>query len=275
MAANVKDVSTAEFADEVLDRSGTVPVVVDFWAEWCGPCKVLGPVLERLAGEDGAAWELAKVDVDANPRLAGQYGVQGIPTVVAFKDGQPVARFTGAVPEAQVREFLGGLAPSELDLMTSAGYAALERGDETEASRTWASVLENDPAHDGAGTALAGLLLERGEPETALSILGRLAPTEAVRRLQAAARLTGGGDLDGLAAAAQDGSPGSLVAYGRALAAQGAHEQALDTLLEAVATRDEAHSDDARKIVLDIFELLGPGHPLTSTYRRRLASALF
>jgi putative thioredoxin len=275
MSPHVTDVSTAEFASAVMQRSFDVPVVVDFWAEWCGPCKVLGPTLERLAAEGGGSWELAKVDVDANQELAMQFGVKGIPTVIAFRDGQVAAQFTGALPEDQVRQFVESLAPSELDIAAERAYVALDEGDEALAEQVWLAVLDQDPAHELAGTGLAGLMLERGDQEAALALLARLAPTEAVRQLQAAARLTAVGDLDTLEAAAADGSPQASLEYGKALAATGDYETAFEKLIDIVALRDEDHSDAARLVVLDLFELLGPEHPLTVTYRRRLANALF
>jgi putative thioredoxin len=272
----VTDVSTAEFASAVLQRSFEVPVVVDFWAEWCGPCKMLTPTLERLVDEGGGAWELAKVDVDNNQQLATQFGVQGIPTVIAFKDGEPVGRFTGALSEPQVREFVDALAPSELDVAAERAYIALDAGDDALAEQVWRAVLERDPAHELSGVGLAGLLLERGEQEAALEVLGRMAPTEAVRQLQAAARLTSmAGDITTLETAADSGDSQAVLEYAKALAATGDYETALDRLLGVVGLRDPDHSDAARMIVLDLFELLGPDHPLTSTYRRRLASALF
>ncbi|MDH4117300.1 MAG: thioredoxin [Acidimicrobiia bacterium] len=272
---SVTDVTTAEFATSVLQRSHQVPVVVDFWAEWCGPCKVLGPVLERLAAEANGSWELAKVDVDQNQQLAMQFGVQGIPTVIAFKDGEAVNRFTGALPEAQVREFVNGVVPSDLDIAAERAHIALEEGDEALAEQTWRAVLERDPAHEIAGTGLAALLLERGLSSEAIEVLERLAPTEGVRQLMAASRLTGGGDLAALERDAADGTPGSLLAFGKGLAAAGAYERGFDTLLEVVSMREPELSDQARLVMLDLFELLGPDHPLTAAYRRRLASALF
>jgi putative thioredoxin len=275
MAAYVADVSTADFAASVLERSFEVPVVVDFWADWCGPCKVLGPTLERLADEGGGRWELAKVDVDANQQLAMQFGVQGIPTVVGFKDGEAVARFTGAVPEPAVRQFIDGLLPSDLDLAADRAYTALGEGDAALAEQVWRSVLATEPSHEPAGLGLAGLLIERGEHDEALAVLGRLAPTEAVRRLQAAARLTPEADLAELAAAAEGDGTAAVLAYAKGLAAAGAPEPALERLIDVVGRREDELSESARLVVLDLFELLGPDHPLTTSYRRRLASALF
>ena len=219
MPTPVIDVTEATFRTAVLEASHDVPVVVDFWAEWCGPCKVLGPTLERLAGEADGDWILAKVDVDANQRLSQQFGIQGIPTVIAFADGQPVDRFTGALGEAQVRAFLDSVVPSDLDRSVAAADAALDAGDLWSAEAGYRSVLESEPTHEGAGTGLATLLLDRGENEEALEVLGRLAKSETVRRLEAAARLVGdGGDLDALAAAAATGDDADRLAYGKALA---------------------------------------------------------
>jgi len=259
---------------EVIERSHELPVVVDFWAAWCGPCKTLGPILERLAGESDT-WELAKVDVDANPEVAGQFGIQGIPTVIAFKDGKPVSRFTGALGESQVREFISQLQPTELDLKADAADDAYGVGDAETAERLWTEVLARDPGHEAAGVGLAGLLLERGEAETALQLLERIAPTEGVRQLQATARLSQTGSSADLRDAAESGDPQSILAYGRALAAESRYEESLERLIDLVAMKLDGISEEARVQVLDIFELLGPDHPLTVEYRKRLASALF
>lgn len=270
----MKDVTSNGFTAEVIERSHDLPVVVDFWAAWCGPCKTLGPILERLA-EESDTWELAKVDVDANPEVAGQFGIQGIPTVIAFKDGKPVSRFTGALAETQVREFLSQLQPTELDLRAGAADDAYGVGDTETAERLWTEVLATDPGHESAGVGLAGLLLERGEAESALKILERLAPTEGVRQLQAAARLSQTGSSTDLREAAESGDPQSILAYGRALAAESRYEESLERLIDLVAMKLEGVSEEARVQALDIFELLGPDHPLTVEYRKRLASALF
>ncbi|GIU92489.1 MAG: co-chaperone YbbN [Acidimicrobiia bacterium] len=272
---NVKDVTTQRFEDEVIARSRTVPVVVDFWAAWCGPCRVLGPILERLAAESGGRWELAKVDVDANPELAGRFGVQGIPTVIGFRDGKPVARFTGAIPEDQVRVFLDRLVPSDLDLKARAGADAYAAGDEETAERLWRQVLEQEPDHLGAGVGMAALLIARGESEAALELLGRLPPSDEVRRLQARARLSQGGDLEELERRAASGDPEARLAYGKALAAAHRHPEALEVLLGVAAEKTEEVSEQARQAMVDLFELLGPDHPLTLEYRRKLASVLF
>lgn len=272
---NVKNVTTERFADEVIQRSHEVPVVVDFWAAWCGPCRVLGPILERLAAESDGRWELAKVDVDSNPQLAGQFGVQGIPTVIGFRDGRPVARFTGALPEQQVRAFLDRLVPSDLDLKAWAASDAYAAGDSETAERLWGRVLAEDPDHPAAGLGMATLLVDRGEPEKALEILDRLTPSDAVRRLQARARMASAGDLEELERKAASGDPAVRLEYGRALANAQRTREALEVLLGVVSEKVDEVSDEARQAMVDLFELLGPEDDLTREYRRKLASALF
>ena len=276
MVSSVIDVNAADFATSVLETSHQIPVVVDLWAEWCGPCKVLGPVLERAATDGGGRWLLAKLDVDANPQLAQQFGVQGIPTVVAFKDGKEVDRFTGALPEAQVRAFIDRLLPSELDLATAEGDAALDAGDTAKAAEIYRTVLASDPSHQDAGLSLAGLLLEDDDREGALEVLGRLAPTDAVKQLQAYARLGGDADdLGALEAAAASGGPADRLALGRGQAAAGQPEQAIATLMGVMGERTEPESDEARSTLIDLFELLGSDNPAVMDARRRLANGLY
>lgn len=277
MTANVRDVSTAEFPDAVVARSHQVPVVVDFWASWCGPCKVLGPILERAAAESGGEWELAKIDVDRNQQTAMEFGVQGIPTVVGFRDGQPVARFTGALPEDAVRRWLQDLIPSEFDRLTAEGTSALLRGDPSSAEARFRAVLEGEPNHAEAGAGLATVLIEAGEVAEALKVLDRLPPTDEVRKLQARARTgAGAGDLETLDAQVAE-APHDMEArleLGRALAAVGRHGEALDQLLGVVAARADGTSEQARLVILDLFETI-EDEPLVADYRKRLANSLF
>jgi putative thioredoxin len=277
-ATYVRDVDTAAFQREVVERSKDVPVVVDFWAAWCGPCKVLGPLLERLAGEFEGGFELAKVDVDSNQALAGQFGVQGIPTVVGFRDGQPVSQFTGALPEQNVRQWLGEIIPSEVDLLAAAAGDLLAEGDEAAAERGYRQVLSKAPHHQEAAVGLASLLIDTGRNQEALDLLSPLRPNQAVERLQAAARM---GTVNTAAIPeleenlAQDPDNVSVrIDLGKALAADQQFEPSLATLLEAVMAGGDTR-DEARKAMLDVFEVLGPEHDLTAVYRRRLASALF
>lgn len=277
-STHVKDVDTAGFVTQVVERSKEVPVVVDFWAAWCGPCKVLGPVLEKLADESGGAFELAKVDVDANQSLAGQFGVQGIPTVVGFRDGRPVSQFTGALPEAQVREWVRELVPSEDDLLADAAIDLLTEGNVAAAEEGFRRVLASDPVHAEAATGLATLLIDAGRFDEALTILEPIPAGQEVDRLRAAARV-GTIDTDAIPElrAKLEADPGNVpvrIELGKALAADHQYEPALETLLEAVLEGGDTR-DDARIAMLDVFEVLGPDHELTVAYRRRLASALF
>lgn len=274
----IKDISTDEFQQEVLLRSREVPVLVDFWAEWCGPCKSLSPLLERMTADAGGAYELAKVDVDANQELAAQYLVQSIPTVVAFKNGVEVNRFTGALPEPSITAFLETVLPTELDLMFDEARTALVTGDTAGAEHMLRQVLDEKSDHQDAGTSLAALLIDRGDIDEALIVLGKLVPDADVERLQSAARLrrTSGDDiaeLEARATASPDDDEAQLE-LARALAAHAEFEPALDRLLFVVKRKGD-RMDDARQAMVDIFGVLGNDHPLTATYRRQLATALY
>ncbi len=275
---NVRDIDTASFGQAVLQRSHEVPVVVDFWAEWCGPCRTLGPILEKVATEYSGDFDLVKVDIDANQPLAAQFGIQGIPNVIAFRGGEPVSRFTGAIPEHAVRQFIEGMLPTETDRMVDAARDAVLAGDEAGAEELFRQVLATSPDHQEAGTGLAALLIARGETDEALIVLGKLSPTPEVERLHAAARVTASQDSDIPALEVRlDADPaddGARIELAQALAAKAEYEPALDHLLKVVATKG-SHMDEARQAMLDIFELVGSSHPLAVTYRRELANALF
>lgn len=274
----IKDVTIADFQEEVLVRSREVPVLVDFWAEWCGPCKALSPLLERLTEEGAGTFELAKVDVDANQELSAEFKIQSIPTVVAIKDGREVNRFMGALDEASIVAFIEGVMPTGLDLMVDEARSALISGDSAGAEHILRQVLEEKPDHQDAGTSLAALLIDRGDIDESLIVLGKLIPDSDVERLQAAARLrqSAGDDiseLEALAAANPDDDTAQMQ-LARALAATSEFEPALDKLLAVVARKGEG-KEDARQAMVDIFEVLGNEHPLTGTYRRQLATALY
>jgi len=230
------DVTDATFENEVVERSKTVPVVVDLWAEWCGPCKQLGPILEKVIAATGGQVELAKVDVDANPAVGQAFKVQSIPAVYAMKDGQIVDGFMGAQPEAQVQEFVDRLLPtseqSELGRLIEAG---------DEASLRKALEIESDsPA---AVTGLASILVERGDTDAGLALLERIPESAETRRITALARTGGVGDDV---------------------------ETTLAELLSTVKT-----DEDARQRFVDLLEVLGPDDPRAADWRRRLSTALF
>lgn len=274
----IQDVTADEFQQAVLQKSHEIPVVVDFWAEWCGPCRTLGPTLEKLAEESAGDFILAKVDVDSNQQLAAQFNVQGIPMVIGFVGGAPVDQFTGALPENAIRQWLANLLPSELDLVVEQARDAAIAGNLETAERLFAAALEEQPDHQEAGTGLAALQIASGRHDEALILLGKLAVTEEVERLQSAARLTASRGTD-LAEIEQrlEADPDNETArieLALALAGRAEYEPALDHLLMVVRARGP-QMDTARKGMLDIFEVLGDGHPLTTTYRRQLASALF
>ena len=235
------DVTDATFATEVVERSKTVPVIVDLWAEWCGPCKTLGPILEKVVEETQGKVVLAKIDVDTNPRSAQAFQVQGIPAVYALRDGKVVDGFVGAQPEGNVREFVARLAPTEqesaIDKLVAAGDEASLR-----------QALELEPGHEGAVVALAELLVRRGgddDKAEALALLERIPESAEVRRVAALARVGTASNGDELTAE-------------------------LDRLLDEVK-EDEA----ARQRYLDLLEVMGPDDPRTAGYRKALTGRLF
>ena len=251
---HVFDAGEADFERRVVERSHTVPVLVDFWAEWCAPCRALGPALERAVAAREGKVELAKVDVDSNPGLAARFGVQGIPAVKAFSGGEIASEFTGALPAPQIESFLDSLLPSEAEELAA---QAADQGDEAGLRRA----LELDPRETRAAAALARLLLRRGEPSEALTVAEPLAPTDFVTAgLAARARL----ELEG------DGLAEAFGAWDA-----GDHERALELLQEAVAgCADGERRDWLRAVMVGLFTELGTDHPLAREHRRRLASAL-
>jgi putative thioredoxin len=278
--AFVRDVSDAEFESAVIQRSHTVPVVVDFWAPWCGPCRQLGPVLERLAATAGGAWELVKVNIDHNPGVATQYRVQSIPAVKGFRDGQMVAEFLGAVPEAQVRAFLTRLLPSESDRLAREGAELESAGYLATAEDRYAEALKQEPDHPRAVLGLARTLAAREAVDEALAVLDRRPADPDARALRAQLVLQrAASDIDSAALEARlAANPEDAAAQydlGRALAARGEYEPALDHLLQTVKLDRTLDNDGARRAMLDLFALLGDADERTQRYRRQLGMVLF
>jgi putative thioredoxin len=240
------EVTDADFEQQVLERSAELPVLVDFWADWCQPCHMLTPVIEKAVAAHEGEVELAKLDVDSNPATAARFGVRGLPTVKAFRDGNVVDEFTGAQPAAVVERFIDELVPSEAD--------ELAESDDEDALRR---ALELDPGHTGARRRLGRLLLRRGETEEALELLDDVPGDFVADGLAARARLAGDPELD----AAFD-------AWDR-----GDFAGALEGLQAALA--DPERRDLVRRVMVAIFTELGADHPLAREYRRRLSAALY
>jgi putative thioredoxin len=250
------DVTEANFQSAVIDRSYQLPVVVDFWAEWCGPCRQLGPVLERAAEARAGKLELAKVDVDANQSIARTYRIQSIPAVKAFRDGEVAAEFVGAQPPQAVDRFMDSLVPSEAD-------ALVARGDE----ESLRGALKLEPSRAGAAVPLAKILRSRGDTDEALEVLSRVPGSFAADGL--AARIA----LERTAAPNEEPGAPDLSAAFTALDA-GDQERALDLLIGALPSADGMR-DEIRRVVIGVLDELGVDHPLARESRRRLASALY
>jgi putative thioredoxin len=278
------DVGDADFESAVIARSREVPVVVDFWAPWCGPCRTLGPVLERLAAEHQGAFVLARVNVDEAPGVAEAMRIQSIPAVHAFRDGAIVNGFVGAQPEPLVRQFLTRVLPGAADHAAKEGDALAAAGDASGAEARYRDALAQDARH---GRALVGLARQRaaaGDEAEALTLLERVLPSSSAapdaQRLAAELRMRAGaadGDESALRArvATHPDDLDARLALARHLAATGQHEPALQEFL-AIVRRDKTHDDEAaRKAMLDLFEIIGPRSPLAERYRADLAKALY
>jgi putative thioredoxin len=245
----IYDTSEATFEQDVIARSAELPVVVDFWAAWCAPCRQLTPVLEQAVRERAGKVALAKLDTEANQRLAATFRIQGIPAVKAFRDGAIVAEFTGAQPPAAVARFLDALLPSETD-------ALVEAGSEHDLRRA----LELEPSRADAGIPLARILAERGERDAALAILSEFPGSFGAEGLAARLRLEDDEELRAAFAALDAGE----------------QQRGLDALIGAIAASQDAdRREDLRRAVVGVLDELGVEHPLARESRRKLASALY
>ncbi len=231
------DVTDANFQTEVIDKSKEVPVVVDLWAPWCGPCKTLGPIIEKVVDDTGGKVVLVKVNVDENPGLSQAFKVQSIPAVYALKDGAVVDGFMGAYPEHAVKEFVDALLPSDEQLAVA---ELIEAGDEG----SLRIALSMEPANEDVIVALAELLIADGNNDEALTLLARIPESDRTRHVAALARVGAPVDDD--------------------------YDEQLSALLDSVKTDDEA-----RQKFVDLLELMGPNDPRTAEYRRQLTSRLY
>jgi len=268
----------------VLERSRGVPVVVDFWAPWCGPCRALGPLLEQMAAEADGEFVLAKVNVDENPGVAGQFGVSGIPAVFAIRDGKVVDEFAGLLPEPELRQFLARLAPSEADLLVATAAGA-EGSDPAAADAGYRAVLKADPRHEAARVGLARVLLRgEGREAEAADLLRGIEVGDHAReadRLRRVLKLREAAHSDADLAAARSATataPDSAEGYlrlGAVQAARGAYTEALETLLAAAERDKPLARGPVRELMVDIFNVIGVRSPEADAYRARLQSLLY
>ena len=288
-AASIIDGSDQTFMADVIEASRTTPVIVDFWATWCGPCKQLGPALEKVVREAKGAVRLVKIDVDKNPAIAGQLRVQSIPTVYAFVDGRPVDGFQGALPESQIKEFVkklaGSAANSPIDDAIAEGKALLEAGDAEGAAAIFAEVLQHEPENAVALAGIAQYHLAVGSLDDAKAALADIPPAgrndafvaAAFTAVELAEQTGDGGDLQELQAKVAADPDDHQARFDLSMALFGAmrHEEAADQMLEVVR-RDRTWNDDAaRKQLVKFFEAWGPMNELTRSVRRQLSSIMF
>ena len=276
LSEHIIDVDESTFGNEVLQRSFEVPVVVDFWAPWCGPCRTLGPMLERAAIEAGGSFRLARLNVDDNPQLAVRFGVRGIPAVKAFRQGEVTSEFVGAQPEAVVRRFLERVAPSEVDagLVRALGLQATRHWAEAEAA--FREVLERDEENAAASLGLLECVLMQGRGVEGKSLLAGFPPSTewaAAEKLRPLAELLA--EAESLEPIDPEDALGAQYVQAGRLVARGNLEAAMDGLLDLLRSDKNYRGGQARLALLGLFALLREEDPLTRAYRDELASILF
>lgn len=288
-AGEVVETTTQTFAKDVLEPSRQVPVLVDFWAPWCGPCRQLAPVLEKVVAAAKGAVRLVKMNIDEHPSIAGQLGIQSIPAVIAFKDGQPVDGFMGALPESQIKDFIARVAGAQPgggaeDVIAEADRLRGE-GNVEEAAQLYMGLLQEDRENGAALGGLAQCYVDIGRPDDARKVLDMvpeaLRSDPAVQAAEANLKLTeqaaNVGDLSGLEGrvAANPDDHQARFELALALAGTGRREEAVDHLLEIIRRDREWEDDGARKKLIELFDAWGPKDPATQRGRRRLSSVMF
>lgn len=285
----IKDATTASFARDVIEASRDTLVLVDFWAPWCGPCKQLTPILEKVVRSYGGKVRLVKVNADEHPALTTQLRIQSLPTVYAFRDGRPLDGFMGAQPESAIRQLidraLGDDAESDIAAVLAAADQAREAGDLQAAAEAYAAILQEDQQHAAALAGLAQCYLASGDTERAEQMIELVPPDKrnlaAVQSVKAAlelARLAGEADNTAELARTVEANPAdhqSRFDLAVGLAARGSKEDALNHLLEIVKRQRTWNEEAARKQLVQLFDAWGPKDPLTLEGRRRLSSILF
>ena len=281
----VTNVGVDDFEREVIERSHQTPIVVDFWAPWCGPCRMLGPILERLAEEAAGAWRLVKVNADEFPSLGARFGIQGIPAVKAFRRGRVVAEFVGAQPERAVRDFLAGVVDPRADDAAQGGRRAELAGDLGEAGRLYEAALASRADHEAALIGLGRVRSLQDRLDEAEAALGRVPVSSSLRAeadsllARARFRRQAGLTADEVAlrrrVSAQPGDLDARLQLASVLADRGLHREALELLLGVLESDRGPAGERARQDMLALFQLLGDGADLTREYRPRLAALLF
>ena len=279
------EVTDQNFEQQVVERSHAVPVVVDFWAPWCGPCQAIGPLLEQLAEEQNGKFVLAKINVDDNPMLAQAFAIQSIPAVKAIRNGAIAGEFLGAQPEPAIRQFVADLLPSEAESLAREGMRLAEEGKTQGAESLYRAALSKEENQPLALLGLSRLLVERGDAADALALLGKIPlnvpESDAAQQLMSQIRLQQGGENAGNEQEYRDkleANPDDLEArfeLAQALAASGKYQEALAEYLEIVKKDRGFQDDGARKAMLEVFDVVGPRSELAEHFRSELAKVLF